>query len=226
MDPRLIGPVYCETPLAYTGFPLEPVNTVTNLVIIAFGVVAFYLLRKYASRRADLYFLAALIVINGFGSLLWHGLRTEWSLVSDFVPGILFLLAFLALWAVRLFGLVRGLLTFGAFLAATFALTALVPVVQELRGPPYQGVFAIVLYAVLMLWCTYRKYNDRGLVVLGGLGLLAAAVAFMFRTVDLLVCDVIPFGTHGLWHIFLSTGSFLSLIFLWRLGDAQEKPPA
>jgi hypothetical protein len=66
---------------------------------------------------------------------------------------------------------------------------------------------------------------------LGIAALISSTSALAFRTIDRenLVCDFVPFGTHFLWHIFLSTGAFLGMLAMLsviRAGRAAREYPA
>ncbi len=216
-----MGPTYCETPLGFFTFPAEPVNTFSNLVIIGFGIAAFWILGKRTPKSWDLYLLAVLIVLNGVGSFLWHGLRTPWALTLDVTPGLLFLLTLIYLWSRRLFGWRLGALVLIAF----FAIAQFGGVVSELltthfffMGP----LIAIAVVGTFLVYHTYQKYG--GVVVRVGVIIALALLALVCRTVDQQMCVLFPFGIHFLWHIFLSTASFLSLIFLIRLDDLSVSP--
>ena len=39
----------------------------------------------------------------------------------------------------------------------------------------------------------------------------------MCRSIDLMTCSIIPFGTHFIWHILLSLAAYLGIVMLLRL---------
>jgi len=96
------GPLYCETPETITGvFPVEPANAISSGVIVLFGIAALVLVMRREPRAIVLYVACALLMLNGVGSILWHGLRTRWALTLDFMPALIFLLIVAFLWARR-----------------------------------------------------------------------------------------------------------------------------
>src|SRR4051812_18825844 len=97
--PMNFGPVYCETPDLATGFPIEPANTISSGVIVLYGIAALILVARRAPRDLPLYALCALLIVNGVGSILWHGLRTPWSLSLDALPAVVFVIVAAFLWA-------------------------------------------------------------------------------------------------------------------------------
>jgi hypothetical protein len=46
-------------------------------------------------------------------------------------------------------------------------------------------------------------------------------VAAIARSIDLMVCQYIPFGTHFLWHIGLSTAACLGILLMVRIRKAR-----
>jgi hypothetical protein len=46
--------------------------------------------------------------------------------------------------------------------------------------------------------------------------MLCAMAAAVCRSIDLLVCAVIPFGTHFLWHILLAAAAYMGIVLLLR----------
>lgn len=225
-----MGPTYCETPVGLFSFPAEPWNTWSNLVIVAYGITALYLLWKQGHRAYDLYFLALLIVLNGIGSLLWHGTRTGWALTFDVAPGLLFLFTLVVLWSRRLFDWKRA----GLILLAFLVLVQVGGVLSSYSDLGFQTFFVGPALAVIAVagFLMYRSYLRWGRVAFWMLGaLLLALVALIMRTIDSDACSVIPMGTHFLWHVFLSSASFLSILFLAKLDTLrsetkQEKTPA
>ncbi|MBP6859961.1 MAG: ceramidase domain-containing protein [Candidatus Pacebacteria bacterium] len=209
------GPQYCETPDVLTAFPAETWNTWSNLIIVAFGLLALYLVYRRAPRAYDLWVLGILLVTNGVGSLLWHGLRTPWALAFDTTPGLLFLLFFVYFWARTFYGWLGAGLMFVAFLALQY-LSALLVDATFPELPFFAGVaIPVVLLGLLLTWRSYRVSGRAAL--LGILALVLALSALLFRSIDLWACEYITMGTHFLWHGLLSAGAFSGILSLLAL---------
>lgn len=207
-----VGPIYCETPLEWLSFPAEPVNFATNAVIVLLGLIA--LLFAYRKRAAyDVWLMATLLVATGVGSFLWHGFRTPLSLALDVIPGLLFLCVFVFAWARRVWGARGGLSFLAAFFGATFVLSWATQLLVPFRGPPVGVVLTVVGAATYLIY----KVRGRGVTTLAVLTLVFALVAYFFRSIDLYTCEFILFGTHFLWHIFLSTGAFYGILLMLEL---------
>ena len=225
------GPIYCETGHPWL-FMAEPVNTITNaFIILAVLFAVMYVRRSRVGFSADLVVLLFLLFAVGIGSTLWHGLRKGWALQLDWIPGVLFLLAFTGFWFRKLFGWVAGIFGPLAMLAAAVGSVVLwryfagVP-----AGPPQPYMFApafatIAVIGLGLVAATARKFGARE-ASLGALILLFAVSAAVFRSIDLLVCSFIPFGTHFLWHICLSTSSYLGIVLLVRMKKESKKLPS
>jgi hypothetical protein len=233
--PGFVGPIYCDTFIAATGEPHmwlgmhEPVNTITNAAILIAAWLAFrHIKRSGVGFSGGLNLLLVLLVSVGVGSALWHGLRTYWALQLDWIPGVLYLLVLTVLWIRRLYGWAAGVLGMLAMLALSIAgvgylgktLAAITP---NLFALP---MFATVTVAgVIMVSGSWIKYGrDTGLL---GLSIIAAGLTAAFaRSIDLIACRYIPFGTHFLWHIGLSTAACLGIVLLVKMEKAQRSRPA
>jgi hypothetical protein len=212
------GPIYCETLSATsTAFPVEPMNTISNGVIVLFGLLSFYLTVKRSPRSLDLYILAALLVTTGVGSGIWHGLRDRDALFFEVQSGLFFLFAFVFFWARRLWSF-GGALLFLAVFFAGFAMS------REYWDTTIFGIAlqrwvalapVVILAGIALIVQTYAV--SKRAAAYGGGALCFAIIALIFRTIDLSVCSAIPFGTHFLWHSFLSAAGCLGVLALIAL---------
>src|SRR3989344_2193807 len=123
-----MGPHYCETPALLGGFPAEPVNAYSNLVIIAFALVALFLIHRRKGSAPDLYALGIFLLATGIGSFLWHSFRSSWALLFDVLPGIVFLILFVYGWGRRRFGIFSSTLIALAFFLSIGLISAFVAV--------------------------------------------------------------------------------------------------
>jgi Ceramidase len=212
MSPFAFGPTYCEDLHAVAGaFPAEPWNTVSNAAIMIFGAAALYLVSKRAPRAADLYLLGALIVVNGVGSFLWHGLRERWALTLDVIPGLLVLFTLVFCWMRRLSGSIAAV----AFLVLFYLGFALS---RQYWGVVQRWVALAPVVIAAGLWLIGQTaLRDGRAALIGSAALATALLALGFRTIDMRVCDLLPMGTHFLWHITLSGATFIAILGLLRL---------
>jgi hypothetical protein len=208
------GPVYCETLSAVPGsIPVEPLNTMSNGVIVLFGLAGLYFVVKRAPKAVDLYLLCALLVATGIGSGIWHGLRDGDALFWEVRSGLFFLFAFVFCWARRLWsywGAVPALFAFNYGYDQSQSMS-----IMGITGRWVAITPLVVAAGTLMVVQTY--YRLRRAALLGAIAICLAIIAVTFRTVDLAVCDTVPFGTHFLWHSFLSAGGFVGVLTLIAL---------
>ena len=218
MPPFTFGPIYCETMSATSaGFPVEPMNTISNGVIVMFGLVALYNVVKRAPRAVDLYVLCALLIITGIGSGIWHGFRDREALFFEVQSGLFFLFALVFFWARRLWSYLGAALFLGVF-AAGFV-TSREYWNSTIFGFEVQRWVAlaplVILAGIVLITQTYM--HSKRAALYSSVALSSALVALTFRTMDLSACAYIPFGTHFLWHSFLSAGGFLGILALIEL---------
>jgi hypothetical protein len=223
------GPIYCDTAHMWLGMH-EPVNTISNAAILIAAYFAYrYVKRSRVGFSFDLTLLLFFLTWVGIGSALWHGLRTMWALQFDWIPGVLYLLALTIIWIRQMFsrawaGWLAGvagmiaMMVVGVFSVGTFG-NALARITPNLRFAP---MFATVtVFGIIMVTATARKYG-RSAALQGVLILACGVVAAVARSIDLMVCEVIPFGTHFLWHIGLSTAACLGLLLVVRMKKARK----
>ena len=221
MPPFTFGPIYCETMSATSAsFPVEPMNTISNGVIVMFGLAALYLVVKRAPRAVDLYVLCALLIATGIGSGIWHGFRDRQALFFEVQSGLFFLFALVFFWARRLWSYGGAAL----FLAAFFGGFSLSRQYWDraIFGIPVQRWVAlapvVILAGIALITQTYMHSKRAALYSTVALG--SAIVALTFRTIDLSACPYIPFPQaffYFLWHSFLQQEASPFVLALIRL---------
>ena len=210
---------YCERTDA--SFWSEPINFMTNL---AFIMAAVWLFREYRSFLASadhttnppppstlIYLLIFLLGLIGVGSGLFHSFATPWAEWMDVIPILLFQLTFLSGYLItqtQLKNIVIGLLML-TFLGGSF-LVQLSPL--TLNGSI--GYLPAILFLAGITW-HFSKYVQSGKNFLLYATLLFLTSLF-FRTIDAAVCQLIPIGTHFLWHLLNSAVLACCITSLYR----------
>jgi hypothetical protein len=214
------GPQYCETPDAITGiFPVEPANAISSGIIVVFGLFALASVIRRTPNALSFYALCALLITNGVGSILWHGLRTRWALTLDVLPALIFVVGAIILWARYVASWREGLLvTAGGIVLALIVRFADLPV----RGGWTMMAPFIITIAIWLIARTYSQSKKAALT--GALALTSALAALTFRSIDGSMCDTVPMGTHFLWHVFLSAAAFMCLQALITLETSTRTP--
>ena len=185
----------------------EPFNVVSNLAFLVVAIYIFRLLSRFpvsANRRLwDLWLLTGLVVAIGVGSSIWHLFATSWTLWADRIPILLFISIFLISCLIRIFRLAP--LT--AF--ALFALFQAVNIAVQLQYSPetlngsifYVPTLALLVAITIILWQkNYSPVKNHFLVACALFN-----IAIIFRSIDLVACDVFPVGTHFLWHFLVAS---------------------
>lgn len=185
---------YCErTSAAYWA---EPVNAATNA---AFLLAAWVMWRRTAGiplARAMCVVLAAI----GIGSWLFHTHANGLAAALDVAPILGFILVYVFAATRDLLGLGRwwaavavvAFLPYAALMVPAFS--ALMPFLGSSAG--YAPVPLLILAYAGMLW-RRAPATARGMAM--GAAILVASLTF--RTLDGPLCQVVPFGTHFLWHV-------------------------
>ncbi|MFN8393887.1 MAG: hypothetical protein U0176_04365 [Bacteroidia bacterium] len=213
------GPHYAETPtmIEFGQWLMEPWNAISSLLIVAPAIYFLWRLRGRFSENIILTACIPLLAAGGMGSTLFHGLRSSrFLLMLDVWPTmVLFLLITLYFWAKAY----RNWWAAAATMVAGFALPFWV-------YTGFKGSFAINLgYAVrgtlfflpLVVLLFRTRFKGAGYVLFG---LLAFGAALLFRTTDKQFTDILPMGTHFLWHSFTGIGGFLIAEYLLRTNAA------
>ena len=173
----------------------EPVNAVTNL---AFVLAALWLWPRTAGRGIDRA-LAAILAAIGVGSWLFHTHATGWAGLADVLPILLFVLVYFYAANRDFHGMRPAFAALGALAFVPYA--ALVgPVFAALPffeiSSFYWPIPLLIFGYALTLW-RRAPATARGLAIGGAI--LCASLTF--RSLDMVLCDVVPLGTHFMWHI-------------------------
>lgn len=186
---------YCERLDA--SYWAEPVNAVTNAAFLAAALVMWLRVRGQGLplAMALVWVLAAI----GVGSYLFHTHAQAWSALADVVPILLFILLYIYVANRHFWGLSPlvsglGVVAFFPYAAATVPLFGMIPGLGSSAG--YAPVaLLIATYAVALR--RRAPATARGL----GIGATILVASLTARTLDMPLCEAVPFGTHFLWHI-------------------------
>ncbi|HEV7438737.1 MAG TPA: hypothetical protein VGN94_03795 [Methylobacterium sp.] len=230
MDAAWLEPIraYCERhDAAFWG---EPLNAVSNGAFLLAGLAAGLRERRGAVRDPAARALAALVLVVGLGSFLFHTLAVRWAMLADVIPIAIFINAYFFL-AMRRFldlggaGALAATIAFAGFAAG---LSPLIDAATGLSSARLSNGSVDYLPAALALSgvagallippkiCappkTFPLISARraaGRSLLGIAGLFLASLAC--RTLDQALCAGLPTGTHFLWHA-LNAGVLYGLI--------------
>tara|TARA_R110000868_G_scaffold117600_13_gene312453 strand:+ start:21582 stop:22232 length:651 start_codon:yes stop_codon:yes gene_type:complete len=185
---------YCERVGAH--FWAEPVNALSNIGFIAASFYGFY--RWWGFRRKWLLSFACLSFVVGCGSFLFHTFANRWSHLADIIPIAFFMVSFLFFTQKEIlkFSKSKTVLLTGLFLVVT--------VLAEMYQPRHilNGSLGYLPAFLTLLGLTYLLVKKKNILnVHFQLSTLLFAGSLFFRTLDNELCDLIPLGTHWLWHL-------------------------
>ena len=185
---------YCErTTAAYWA---EPVNAVTNAAFLVAAYVRWRRTEGLPLARAMCGVLAAI----GVGSYLFHTHANGLTAAMDVGPILGFILVYVFA-ATRDFLGLQGWRPWVAVVLFIPYAALTVPLFD--RAMPFLGSSAGYAPVPLLIFVYAGLLWRRAPATALGMALGAAIliVSLTFRTLDGPLCDLIPFGTHFLWHI-------------------------
>lgn len=183
---------YCErTDLSYWS---EPVNAVTNLAFILAALVMW----KRSGQNTGAKVLCVILFVIGAGSYLFHTFATAWAALADTAPIGLFILTYLFL--------VNKNVVSWPWWVAALGTAAFIPYAAILVPFLNQIPFVMIsnfYWTVPILLCAYAffirsKHPQTALGFVLGAALLSVSITM--RSLDEILCNAIPIGTHFLWH--------------------------
>lgn len=214
------GPIYTESLLGLSNFPVEPWNTFSNVVflicILYWGVKTKWNFRKHPFIVCVLPGLAIGLV----GGTIYHATRSNFIfLAMDFVPIILLgLAASVYFWNKVYRRFVPALLTVIILLFLPRLFTIYLEPVFLRIGIGY-GLLALNI--ILPIFLTVRRSKRESLVLLGAV--VSFATALVFRQLDTgMNPPLLPMGSHFLWHIFGGLSVFLIIQITYWLDLSTE----
>lgn len=221
------GPRYAETALGR--FPVEPVNTLSNLIFLAVLILLVWRLTTKHRWTPFFFSVAAILFIGWIGGTIYHATRSSvvWLLL-DWVP-----IAVLCLMGATWFSLHleprtrRRMLFVGIplLLLTLAAAEGLRPAAMRIGGG--YAVLAAAVELPAILHCAQNRGRRAGLL-LGAVGSFAVALGCRFADAHF-IGETPRLGTHFLWHLFGGLAAYFVLEYLWRDVDdraSAQKTPA
>lgn len=183
---------YCErTDPSYWS---EPVNAMTNLTFILAALILWPRSAGVPVARV----LCVILFVIGTGSYLFHTFATQWAALADVVPIGVFILIYL-------FAVNRDMVPMRAVWAllatACFVPYAalLVPILNRIPFVAISNFYWTVPILLSIYAGLLRQKPGIAHGFLIGAGLLTVSIAI--RSMDEILCDMIPLGTHFMWHL-------------------------
>ncbi|MYM63104.1 ceramidase domain-containing protein [Pseudomaricurvus sp. HS19] len=200
---------YCERLTAE--FWAEPLNALSNISFLIAAVAAWHWGHKRQQHTTSSYWLVLLLLMVGIGSFLYHTFADRWSRVADLLPIYLYQLSFITVYSLALARraglapLPTSSLTLTAFVAITL-LFGLLPKHWLNGSVTYLSAWLFLLGIAV----AHRRLASSGRnLMLAAVGLFTLSLTF--RSLDMVLCDQWPAGTHFLWHLVNGLMLYLTL---------------
>ena len=213
------GPIYAETDL--TAFISEPWNALSSLAIALPSIYWAIKLRLNLKQFGFLYFLIPLLFLGGTGSMLFHAFRSSRFLLwMDVLPTAIVTFSVSVYfwnkilprkWQVATVVIPFTILRFAIF--DYFHGQLAVNISYFITG--FLIFFPILFYLIKH---QFRHFNPIFL------SMVFLSLSLIFRRIDYSVAELIPMGSHFLWHILSGFGAFYLAQYLYfvRLDELKS----
>lgn len=198
---------YCE--VVDFGVIAQPINVLGNLGFLIAFIYSYCLL--------GLRTLTYSTILIFLGSSLWHATLHPVGLLLDIAPIILWVVVYL--WATSRYFFSKGrswLIILGFLIMALFITRFTADLI-----PMRSGIFLVSCILLFIIGSMAYNFN-RSYAYLLVAASLFLSLAIVMRLVDMPFCDIIPIGTHWLWHL-LSSFTIIPLTKLLYLVDKKYK---
>lgn len=209
--PNDSGPIYKET--LEGRFPVEPFNTLSNLLFLA--IVLYFSVKVYknAKQQAFLAYALPILFIGFVGGTVYHATRShEVWLLMDWVPIVV-----LCLSASIYFTFKDGENSLQKYGLLAFVLVFLFGV-RFIDWPYKLGTSIGYISTAIGLLLPMCIYLVKTKFIFGQyifFALLSFSSAITFRILDKRA-DLFDMGTHWLWHSFGAISVFFLMMFIYK----------
>lgn len=213
--------IYCER--RGPEFWAEPINAICNISFIIAALLAMWLYNKRLpeERKKDTHILILIILafIVGVGSFIFHTFATLWAMYVDVIPIYTFALYYtiIGMWKIVKFNRLQTIISL-ILIASSFVMLAIFVPSDAFNGSFMYFPFVFML-AAFGIYLQYKK-SPAAKHFFCATGVLI--IALLFRTIDIVACPYVPFGTHFLWHL-ISGLMFYILLRILILTQVQEE---
>lgn len=202
------GPIYMET--SPGEFIIEPWNAFSSLLIIIPAVYWLIRMKKEGNLNTMAWIAIVLIMAGGLGSALFHAFRASvFFLIMDVLPTALLTITLSVFFWIKVlkkwwFALIIYIPLFSLrFLFVTLPEHTAINLSYFITGVSIGLPLLIYLYQT-----NFIKWESVVMTI------ISFSIALLFRQLDKLHIEVLPMGTHFLWHTFSAVGAFFMLDYL------------
>lgn len=181
-------------------FLAEPLNLLTN----SFFFIAAFSVWRYMKRNsdlaglyvADIYVLIGLITLIGIGSTIFHAYPNATTELMDLIPIVTFIVAYFicAIRRVVRCGWFETAICLIAFAGATHIFVSYFPNAMN------DSIGYLSTMGALIMMALYLNVKKRATARMFLVAALIGVISLFFRSIDNAICDVVPLGSHFMWH--------------------------
>ncbi|MCB0335300.1 MAG: hypothetical protein KDD62_03320 [Bdellovibrionales bacterium] len=206
--PNDFGPLYAETLMGR--LPVEPWNTYSNLIFLL--IVVYFARKTHFSFQQFpfLTFCLPILALGFIGGTVFHATRSHSAwLIMDFLPiFVLALMAAVFFWRKILGNLAASIGAAFAPLLLGFWIRSQAPLDISFRISLGYSFLAVAILLPTFLHCYRRNWENLILLLLA---VAAFIPAILCRQLDKQVVEILPMGSHFLWHLL---GGFATLMLM------------
>lgn len=211
------GPWYAETHIT-DSLIVEPWNAISSLAIAAPAIYFLWKIRKHPKQYGFLLAAIPFLFLNGLGSTLFHGLRTSRIfLLMDFMPALILTLMITVYFWSRV--LPKWWMSFAVITPVFLLRFGVIDLIPGQGGMNTSYMISGIAF-LSPVFLILRKYQFKKTINII-IGAICFVLAIYFRQVDKEFTDLLPFGTHFLWHIFSGIGAFLLADYLYFIRNRE-----
>ena len=206
------GPIYAETDLSLVFS--EPWNAISSLALV---MPALYWATKLKWNFRDypfIFWCIPLLCLGGTGSTFYHAFRiSPWLLWLDVLPTLILTISV-------------GIYFWFKLIPTKWVSSTIVLVLTSMRFMVhsfYDGSFAtnlsyfisgVMIFLPIIFYVWQSNFKD-ALTIFLSVGFLS--ISLWFRQIDLQVVEILPMGSHFLWHLFSGFGAYFLAKYLYLL---------
>ena len=210
------GPFYTETDL-HALVP-EPWNAISSIAILFPALYWAVKLGGDFKKYTFLYACIPFLLLGGMGSVLYHAFRSSrFLLMMDVLPtAILMILVGIYFWFKVLPVWWQVVSIVLPMTAMRFFLFLVMP--SEMAVNTGYFISGTVIFLPVLIYLKRSDFAHWGTV---SLSLFFLALSLVFRDLDHRVGNLLPMGSHFLWHLLSGVGAFFLSTYLYRLREAE-----
>ena len=214
------GSLYAETNLNH--IIVEPWNALSSLVFLLPAIYWAYKIRKEYKDNLFICLCVILLSLGGIGSTLFHAFRSSSILLwMDVLPILVLTLAVSTFFWQKLF---KNIWVTVFIVAFTFFMRRFVVVSDLFSAHTATNVSYFIggtaIFLPLLLVLAKTGFSKLNIVVIS---ILLFCLALFFREIDARDLDLLPMGTHFLWHIFCAWGAYYLAKYIYAMEDVKPE---